>query len=138
VSFVLQSFLSSLTRLIFFTANDVERLDPALRRPGRMDVFVNFTHVTKWQAESFFKHVFLSRPPASSPNEVPSIDTPRGYSLRPRRKAAADVMPILEEQEVVQLAQDFADAIPEGVLSVRFVSPNHPGLCSHAQGFAVC
>jgi mitochondrial chaperone BCS1 len=125
-------------RLLFFTANDVERLDPALRRPGRMDVWVNFTHVTKWQAACFFKHVFLSRPSASSPNEVPPIDTPRGDSLRPRRKAAAHAMQILEEQEVVRLAQRFADAIPEGVLSVRFVSPNNPGICSHAQGFAVC
>ena len=103
-----------------------------------MDVCVNFTHVTKWQAECFFKHVFLSRPTASSPNEVPTIDTPRGDSLRPRRMAAAYAMPIFDEQEIVQLAQRFAEAIPEGVLSVRFVSPNHPGICSHAQGFAVC
>ena len=52
--------------------------------------------------------------------------------------AAAYAMPIFDEQEIVQLAQRFAEAIPEGVLSVRFVSPNHPGICSHAQGFAVC
>lgn len=37
--------------------------------------------------------------------------------------AAAHAMPIFDEQEIGQLAQRFAEAIPEGVLSVRFVSP---------------
>jgi len=98
-------------RLLFVTINHVERLDPALSRPGRMDVWVNFTHATKWQAEWIFKRFFLSKPSAS-----PSIDAPR--EPRPGRKASAHAMPVLEEAEVVQLAQRFADAIPEGEISV--------------------
>ncbi|KAH9962650.1 P-loop containing nucleoside triphosphate hydrolase protein [Russula dissimulans] len=35
--------------LLFATTNHIERLDPALSRAGRMDVWVNFTNATKWQ-----------------------------------------------------------------------------------------
>jgi chaperone BCS1 len=105
-------------RLVFITINHVERLDPALCRPGRMDVWVNFTHATKWQAESIFKRIFLSTPSISPPNEAPSIGAPRENPPRPRRRASAHAMPVFEEAEIVQLAQRFADAIPEGEVSV--------------------
>lgn len=45
-------------RLLFATTNHIERLDPALSRPGRMDVWVNFGHATKYQAEGIFKCFF--------------------------------------------------------------------------------
>ena len=43
-----------------------------------------------------------------------------------RRKAAssAHAVPILEEAEIAQLAKRFADAIPEGEMSVRAGSPS--------------
>ncbi|KAF8498227.1 P-loop containing nucleoside triphosphate hydrolase protein [Russula emetica] len=108
-------------RLVFVTTNHVERLDPALSRPGRMDVWVNFTHATKWQAEWLFKLFFLpaSRPSASSPNESPSLAAPRENLPRAGRGASAhaQAVPILEEAEIVQLAQRFANAIPEGEMS---------------------
>ena len=50
-----------LHRLLFATTNHIERLDPALSRPGRMDVWVNFANATKWQAEGIFKCFFPSR-----------------------------------------------------------------------------
>jgi chaperone BCS1 len=136
VSLPIAAFVSSIVpvifdRLIFATINHVERLDPALSRPGRMDVWINFTHATKWQAEWIFKRFFQSRP---SPNGAPSIDAPR--EPRPGRRASAHGMPTLEEAEIVQLAQRFADAIPEGEISVRSVLFDHSGACAHARGFA--
>ncbi|KAH9985931.1 BCS1 N terminal-domain-containing protein [Russula vinacea] len=102
-------------RLVFITINHVERLDPALCRPGRMDVWVNFTHATKWQAESIFKRIFLPR--LQSPTERSAIYwCTRENPPRPRRRASAHAMPVFEEAEIVQLAQRFADAIPEGNL----------------------
>jgi chaperone BCS1 len=84
-----------------------------------MDVWVNFTHTTKWQAEWLFKLFFLpSRPSASSPNESPSRGDPRENLPRAGRGASAHAVPVLEEAEVVQLAQRFANAIPEGEMSV--------------------
>jgi len=62
-------------RLLFATTNHLERLDPALSRPGRMDVWVEFKvcfisaameiktdelwqNATKWQAEQLFRNFF--------------------------------------------------------------------------------
>ncbi|KAH9970951.1 P-loop containing nucleoside triphosphate hydrolase protein [Lactifluus volemus] len=111
-------------RLLFATTNHIERLDPALSRPGRMDVWINFTNATKWQAEGIFKCFFPSRPSASSSNEAPesneasSDDTSQKNPPGSKRKASAHAVPILEESEIAQLAKRFADAIPEGEMSV--------------------
>ncbi|CAE6351983.1 unnamed protein product [Rhizoctonia solani] len=48
-------------RLLFATTNHIEVLDPALTRPGRMDVHVEFRLASKWQAKQLFKSFF---PPA--------------------------------------------------------------------------
>ncbi|XP_006461709.1 hypothetical protein AGABI2DRAFT_70517, partial [Agaricus bisporus var. bisporus H97] len=85
-------------RLLFATTNHIERLDPALSRPGRMDVWINFTHATKWQAEGLFKCFFPSRPP-------------------PERKRT-QIVPLLSEEEISELAKQFAEHIPEEELSV--------------------
>lgn len=45
-------------RLLFATTNHLERLDPALTRPGRMDVWVEFKNASKWQAELLFTNFF--------------------------------------------------------------------------------
>lgn len=47
-------------RLLFATTNHLERLDPALSRPGRMDVWIEFKNASKWQAEALFKNFFPS------------------------------------------------------------------------------
>jgi len=114
-------------RLLFATTNHIERLDPALSRPGRMDVWINFTNATKWQAEGIFKCFFPSRPSASS--SLPSSNEDSSSSSTDpleknlpdsRRKASSGhAAPILEEAEIAQLAKRFADAIPEGEMSVR-------------------
>src|SRR6267154_2417000 len=94
--------------LLFATTNHIERLDPALSRPGRMDVWVNFTNATKWQAEGIFKCFFPSRPSASS-SSPPSSDEASSSSEDAsdksppdsRRKASsAHAVPILEEAEI--------------------------------------
>ncbi|KAH9034637.1 P-loop containing nucleoside triphosphate hydrolase protein [Lactarius pseudohatsudake] len=112
-------------RLLFATTNHIERLDPALSRPGRMDVWVNFTNASKWQAEGIFKCFFPSRPsptsPPSSPSSPDEASTSDASQKNPpgsRRKASAHAVPVLEEAEIAQLAKRFADTIPEGEMSV--------------------
>jgi len=82
-------------QLLFATTNHIERIDPVLSRPGRMDIWVNFPNATRSQAECIFKRFFLPGPSASSSG-----------------------VPILEEAEIAQLAERFADEIPEGEISV--------------------
>ncbi|KAG8221121.1 P-loop containing nucleoside triphosphate hydrolase protein [Butyriboletus roseoflavus] len=108
-------------RLLFATTNHIERLDPALSRPGRMDVWVNFTHATKWQAEGIFKCFFPSKPAASSSTGATSQETTDVSQQNlplPKRKVLGHAIPVLEEAEIAELAKRFADTIPEGELSV--------------------
>ena len=106
-------------RLLFATTNHIERLDPALSRPGRMDVWVNFTHATKWQAEGIFKCFFPFKP---STVAAPASTAPKDPSQQnlplPKRKAHAHAIPILTEEEISILAKSFAESIPEDELSV--------------------
>ncbi|KAG2065446.1 P-loop containing nucleoside triphosphate hydrolase protein [Suillus decipiens] len=110
-------------RLLFATTNHIERLDPALSRPGRMDVWVNFTHATKWQAEGIFKCFFPSKPAGATTTTSPEesfedIDTSQKNLPLPKRKAPSHTIPVLDETEISELAKRFADAIPENELSV--------------------
>jgi hypothetical protein len=113
--------------LLFATTNHIERLDPALSRPGRMDVWVNFTNATKWQAEGIFKCFFPSRPSASSDESTP-VDASQKNPPGSKRKASAHAVPVLEESEIAQLAKRFADSIPEMEMSVCVHVSSHSHL----------
>jgi chaperone BCS1 len=45
-------------RLLFATTNKYKSLDPALIRPGRLDVHVQFDNAGKWQIEELFRCFF--------------------------------------------------------------------------------
>ena len=60
------------------TTNHLERLDPALSRPGRMDVWIEFKNASKWQAEQLFRNFFPSTDEDNLPIEgdLDSIELP--------------------------------------------------------------
>lgn len=97
-------------------------MEVTMSRPGRMDVWVNLTHATKWQAEGIFKCFFLSKPAAESSSTVAPLEEKTDVSQMNmplhRRKVPGHSIPVLEEAEIAELAKRFADAIPEGELSV--------------------
>ena len=88
-----------------------------------MDVWVNFTNATKRQAECIFKRFFPSAPPVPTPNEGMSIDAFPNKFPGSRCDVSVRGASTLEEAEICQLAKRFADAIPEGKMSVW---PNFP------------
>ncbi|KAK2467355.1 hypothetical protein APHAL10511_000590 [Amanita phalloides] len=120
-------------RLLFATTNHIERLDPALSRPGRMDVWVNFTYATKFQAEGIFKcffpHVPVT-PESANPESGESTDIEESIedkestevkdasqqNLPLPKRSTANV--VFSEEEITELAKRFADSIPEDELSV--------------------
>ncbi|TRM57613.1 hypothetical protein BD626DRAFT_513986 [Schizophyllum amplum] len=53
-------------RLLFATTNHVHTLDPALARPGRMDVWVEFKNASRAQAADFFRAFFVSKEDADA------------------------------------------------------------------------
>ena len=110
-----------------------------------MDVWVNFKHATKWQAEGIFKCFFPARPASTPVSASASTDTGKAPAVAvaadkdkdkgekhpgdatsaanlaesKRKRAAAHAIPLLSEDEISALAKRFADAIPENELSVR-------------------
>jgi chaperone BCS1 len=44
--------------VLFASTNHPDKLDPALRRPGRFDVKISFSHATTTQATTIFKHFY--------------------------------------------------------------------------------
>lgn len=118
-------------RILIATTNHIDRLDEALRRPGRMDVWINFKHATKWQAEGIFKRFFPIKPKVSSGLETPvspsSSPTSPAHQLPALRTALADEklqksrkIPLnaLDEDELNELAHRFGQLIPEDEVSV--------------------
>jgi mitochondrial chaperone BCS1 len=83
-----------------------------------MDVWVNFTHATKWQAEGIFKCFFPFKPSSVAAPATPKDASQQNLPL-PKRKAFTHAIPILTEDEISELAKRFAEAIPEDELSVR-------------------
>ncbi|KAJ6479420.1 P-loop containing nucleoside triphosphate hydrolase protein [Mycena vitilis] len=67
-------------RILFATTNHLEKLDPALSRPGRMDVWVEFKNSSKWQAEALFRNFFPSTDEDDLPldEEIDLPSTPTG------------------------------------------------------------
>ena len=69
------------------TTNHLERLDPALSRPGRMDVWVEFKNASKWQAEALFRNFFPceeeEEPPVSDA-ELESLDIDANLQVQDR------------------------------------------------------
>jgi chaperone BCS1 len=54
-------------RLLFATTNHYESLDPALRRPGRMDRHIEFKLASRYQVEEMFRRFYASGISASLP-----------------------------------------------------------------------
>ncbi|KAH8093231.1 hypothetical protein BXZ70DRAFT_1036096 [Cristinia sonorae] len=114
-------------RLLFATTNHIERLDPALSRPGRMDVWINFKNATKWQAEGIFKCFFPSKPSTqqqgSSSSSTPASQDPKDPTSQenlavPKRKRSVILAPSLSEEEIAILAKRFGESIPDDEFSV--------------------
>ncbi|KAI0339718.1 P-loop containing nucleoside triphosphate hydrolase protein [Trametopsis cervina] len=105
-------------RLLFATTNHIERLDPALSRPGRMDVWINFKNATKWQAEGIFKCFFPAE--SAQPKQPTTSRDPLSQENLPgsRRKKRSTIVPALPESELNALAKRFAEAIPDDEFSV--------------------
>jgi chaperone BCS1 len=85
-----------------------------------MDVWINFTHATKWQAEGLFKCFFPSRPPADAvePTEEGGQEDASQRNLPLPKRKRVQIVPLLSEEEISDLAKQFAGHIPENELSV--------------------
>lgn len=88
--------------------NHADRLDPALLRPGRFDRRIRYELATRKQAYDIFRRLF-SDDRLSAPNAENLAETPIDNF--------AYCTPELTQADLVDLAEKFAHAIPEGLFS---------------------
>ncbi|KAJ6582396.1 P-loop containing nucleoside triphosphate hydrolase protein [Mycena capillaripes] len=124
-------------RILYATTNKYHALDPALCRPGRMDVHVEFKLASKYQAERLFYSFYM---PADEEEGRAQTDS----EVQPSSSAAADMDvktessetdsepekpaffgtshghrgPKLRPTQVAELATRFAEVIPEREVSM--------------------
>ncbi|XP_073503502.1 mitochondrial chaperone BCS1 isoform X2 [Phyllobates terribilis] len=58
----LDGVASTEARIVFMTTNHIDRLDPALIRPGRVDVKQFIGHCTRWQLAQMFQRFYPDQP----------------------------------------------------------------------------
>ncbi|KAF8505062.1 BCS1 N terminal-domain-containing protein [Gautieria morchelliformis] len=102
-------------RILFATTNRYEALDEALCRAGRMDVHVEFKMATRWQARELFRCFFP--PPEADEEAVVSM---RSNVIKEKGLAtpSSPAQTQLTQAETDALAEQFADAVPEGQFSM--------------------
>ena len=135
-------------RILYATTNCYHALDPALCRPGRMDLHVEFKLASKYQARELFKCFYLptstsekteeeerpsrSQSASSSPASSRSSSTSRLIEVEPSPVVAEKPSPSqayvgtrhcaemlkCSKEEVLALAEQFAETIPERELSM--------------------
>lgn len=111
-------------RILIMTTNHRERLDPALIRPGRVDVQIEFGFANKETIRRVFHELYKGF--EQSP---PSLGTPRRHSYddvdpifqpSPVESVHSEYMFPYEEKEsesIASLAERFASTVPAGIFT---------------------
>jgi len=107
-------------RLLFATTNDYGALDPAICRPGRMDVHVEFHNASKFQAEELFKAFYSSR--VSSVDAEDEVISPLAVGVNGTEKSHAEHMTPLLEESTSSLRPGNGHAPPIGTTLPRSVA----------------
>ncbi|KAF9528760.1 P-loop containing nucleoside triphosphate hydrolase protein [Crepidotus variabilis] len=114
-------------RILFATTNKYNSLDPALCRPGRMDIHIEFKLASKLQARDLFRCFYVPDSQVDVDNKDTSdTKTDSGYSSDSNdEKVHSKHTPIsfngethhhttkLSVKQIEALADQFAEAIPE-------------------------
>ncbi|OCF57802.1 hypothetical protein L486_05267 [Kwoniella mangroviensis CBS 10435] len=111
----LDGVASSEGRLLFCTTNWKDKIDPALCRPGRCDVWVEFKHATREQARDLFIHFFRARLRSDPHNPVDITSNSNANTEKPFNSASPHTD---NGEDLLALGEKFAGAIPKSTVSV--------------------
>jgi chaperone BCS1 len=100
-------------RLLFMTCHRATSLEPALVRPGRIDMRVGFGAPDRAQAAALFRHFFYGAP-ARNRSTHPSAEKGRDddsarSSPKKRQVAFGGAPPPMDRESLDRLAERFAD-----------------------------
>ncbi|KAI4635207.1 uncharacterized protein J4E87_000157 [Alternaria ethzedia] len=111
--------------VLIMTTNTPEKLDDALTRPGRVDMQIGFTLATRDQIRDTYMRMFSNDNPTPNVTQAPKVTTKShiptqgakkdrlGDIVIPKKSIAA----VVEPDKLAEMAQQFADALPEKVFS---------------------
>jgi mitochondrial chaperone BCS1 len=128
-------------RILFATTNRYQSLDPALIRPGRMDIHVEFRLASQYQAKELYKRFYFPDAPDEATTADDETSGDSGYvtptsdgSTSPVSSKTANRLPDeaptyngtthseraprLSKKRIERLAEQFAARIPERELSM--------------------
>lgn len=116
--------------VLIMTTNHPEKLDPALKRPGRVDMHIAFTLATKFQAREIFLRMYTDeiaeedRPAATtslnkekSKPVTPAVQTIEDVCRERGELADRRTCPFMSLKELDALADTFTDKLPSQVFS---------------------
>ncbi|KAG8880586.1 hypothetical protein FRB97_000681 [Tulasnella sp. 331] len=146
---LLDSVSSEEGRIVFATTNHVDRLDPALLRPGRMDLRVEYKNATQGQASDLFSRFYsqelmvksveaantvsqkLEEAAAASSGKVvapkPKVVSKEAAELIKRADNSSFITTVPTVEEIATLATMFSEKIPEHKYSI-----------AQLQGYLLC
>jgi mitochondrial chaperone BCS1 len=138
-------------RILFATTNRYSALDPALRRPGRLDVHVEFRPANREQIRKLFTRFYPADPhanvtaPTSTTLVSSDIERPEASTVVETKEATLveisdekemkeeptslivtkvegkDKAPSLVAEQLAALAKEFASLVPDGELSMASI-----------------
>lgn len=121
---IIDGVASSEGRILVMTTNHIEKLDPALLRPGRVDLSIAFGYSDRETIKNLFMAIYAPLD-CEMPKSSSSLSTQKGTpAASPRHSpspstSSATKLPTLSfdsytKEEIAALAEKFADAIPAG------------------------
>lgn len=112
-------------RILFATTNHIDALDPALRRPGRMDWHIEFQLASQYQAGELFKRFYVPSSDNSSTKPTPEdakkvSEKEKEIQVQPIGDGARTThrIPKIPKEEMEKLAKEFAESIPPRRMSM--------------------
>ncbi|WWC90368.1 uncharacterized protein L201_005301 [Kwoniella dendrophila CBS 6074] len=114
----LDGVASSEGRLLFCTTNWKDKIDPALSRPGRCDIWIEFKHSTKSQAESLFKYFYREDYENGIHGDKPNDHDNELHSTKEEIDRSDQMIYDESRDELNILAEEFSKHIPEETISV--------------------
>lgn len=122
---VINGAASHEVHVLIMTTNTSEKLDDALTRPGRVDMQIGFTLATRDQIHDTYMRMFSNDNPTSDAALAPKVTTNSHIPTRGAKKdelcgillSKQSIAAVVEPGKLEEMAQQFADALPEKVFS---------------------
>ncbi|KAH6882396.1 hypothetical protein BKA58DRAFT_464360 [Alternaria rosae] len=111
--------------VLIMTTNTPEKLDDALTRPGRVDMQMGFTLATRNQICDTYMRMFSNDNPTPDATLAPNVTTNSHIPTQGAKKdelcgillPKQSIAAVVEPGKLAEMAQQFADALPEKVFS---------------------